>query len=479
MQISETRLRKIIYAMLAESKSDMRSSMTNIGKRLAAASDGVYKLGSLFTGQKSRNAPHIRMNVNNDTGDDKLDVKNKETSLNLSKSDFLKYIEAAGLEFTGDIIPRLSTPPEGQAGIPVGNDKQLSKSRDAYRVKDPGSGEEYYVVFAGGSTTSLEAAQIQGISDQLRALIVDGSALLISPDPSSEFDELRRPRWVRTIEKVPGTPKADAKMPGVNGEYDSIYISLKGGTQAKHHQQWSGFTQHADYGIIRDFVKRVISVSDVNDGKIYLPSDGKTRPFHMEMGNSPEEMSLKTLSVYGPDALPINQKNFGVDKIHMVVQAPMPQITAVDPGTAEALRDEFVEFSTIPGEMIYTLGGAHKVSYPEIPEGSYTPVLHARYDGTSRLKIGNLADASFLEKVGLDPSESTKGVRFLVYPTDKLPKRSLDIEAYELAPFTGGLEGDALEKIKRVPQKDSIVTAEALRLYVRNMLLEFYQNENN
>lgn len=477
MQISESRLRKIIYAMLTES----RSSMKDIGARLAASSGNVYKLSpNLSTGKKARNAPHIRLNVNNDTGDKSIDDKNKEVALNLSKSGFLEYIKEAGLEFTGDIVPRLVTPPEGQAGIPSGNNKQLSKSRDAYRVKDPGSGEEYYVVFAGGSTTSLEAAQIQGISDQLRALIADGSALLISPDPSSEFDELRRPRWVKTIEKVSGTPKADAKMPGVNGEYDSIYISLKGGTEAKHHQQWAGFTQHADYRIIRDFVKRVISVSDVKDGEIYLPrGESAATPFHQEMDNSPEETALKTLSVYGPDALPINQKNFGINKIHMVVQAPMPQIAAVSAGEAEALRNEFVAFSEIPDEMIYTLQGAHKVSYPEIPAGGYAPVLHARFDKSSNLRIGNLADASFLEEVGLDPSESTKGVRFLVYPTDKLPKTSVDIEEYELTPFTGGLEGDALDRIKKVPQRDSIVTAEALRLYVRNMLLEFYQNENH
>ena len=85
MQISESRLRKIIYAMLTES----RSSMKDIGARLAASSGNVYKLSpNLSTGKKARNAPHIRLNVNNDTGDKSIDDKNKEVALNLSKSGF-------------------------------------------------------------------------------------------------------------------------------------------------------------------------------------------------------------------------------------------------------------------------------------------------------------------------------------------------------------------------------------------------------
>ncbi len=443
-------LEEYIRGLLLEAGFD---TFSNIAARISKAS-GIE--GGVTIYKKGSGTGHVRLAVAKESeGGDPAKAKA------LQDKDREDILRRAGYDVVG-VIPKGARP-------------EISQAFPVFKIVPKGAkfADPIPVVFGGAERIGAEKIAIDGIAEQLKGLIPeDDSSILISPDPTSEIRELRRPRWVKSISKVSGTPKADAKMMGAMDDRDDIYLSLKGGTEAKHHQQWSGFTQFSNKRIIRDFAKRILNASQIKDGAIHLPrGEDAAVPFHHGLGLSPDEFELKIMSVYGPNAFPINDSGFGIDKVHLVLQAPVPDVSLVAPDVDEALRKDFVELSKLPDQKIYTLLGAHKVSYPNIPQGSYEPVLHARYDSSSPLKIGQFVDARFLEDIGLDPKKSAKGVRFLIYPKDKLPKSSKDITTYELEPLArAGAVGDPDDLIpQKVPQLDAVTEA-ALREYIRYLL---------
>ena len=429
--ITENILREMVRKLLTEAES-----RTSAGRKIAASSGGVYKVGSY----RSDNAPQIRLTVNANTDDTEANQANRKAAKTLSKEDLLGFIRAAGFEPTGEVIPKATKPP--------GSDKMLSGSFDGYTIRlDDGS--EHYVVFAGGIKTGKEQVSIDAMGDQINQL--GGEAgVMISPDPQSQIPEIRRPRFVRAPINVSGTPKADTVMPGVKGDKDSIYMSLKAGETPKDHQQWSGATQFNDHPDVRDFVKQIVGISETEAGKVNLPRGKRAAiGFYKPIGNSPIENELKIWALYGTDAVPVNETGFSPEKIHLVVQKDRPDIVPLSDAESAKLASEFPEAA---GQKIFTVQGAHKVSYPNIPGGGYAPYLHARYDSSSKLKISQFLDDAFMKEVGLDPSVGVKGVRFLVFPKDKLPTTSQDITKYRVGAF-----GDVVEAYIRKIIRESLL----------------------
>ena len=425
--ITEKRLRQIVRGVLSE------ASRAELERRIATASGGVYKAGG---GGRTGNAQQLRLTVNADTGDTAQNTANKEAAKKMSQADLTKLITTAGLEFTGEVVPKAAKGPDGKA---------FSGSFDAYKVKDPEDGAEHFVVFAGGVKTTKEQIAIDAMAQQVGELDA-GKGIMFSPDPNSKIAELRRPRLVRAPENVTGTPKADTVMQGVAGPKDSVYMSLKAGDTPKDHQQWSGATKFNQHTSVRDFVKQIVGVSETEAGKVKLPRGKRAAiGFYKPLGDSPIETDLKIWSLYGTKALPVNEVNFSPEKIHLIVQKDRPDIVELSSSEASKLAAEFPEAY---GQKIFTVQGAHKVSYPGIPVGGYAPYLHARYDSSSALQIGQFLDDDFMEQVGLSPAESVRGVRFLVYPKDKLPKTSQDISRYRAGAF-GAVEEAQIRRIVR------------------------------
>ena len=429
--MNEVYLRQLVQEILSEAAMTFASVADAISKQSA----GVYKPGA------GRGGGHVRLSV--DTESSVSDARSVAKAM--TDEGYRDILASAGFEVLEVLPPK---------AITAGREVPFSGSFKTYMVRPTGdaSSELIPVVFAGAQKTKKEEIAIGAINDQIKAMSASEKTkyILLSPNPLSSIEEVRRPRFVLEIKIVTGTPKADAVATGWGAD-DNIYLSLKGGSTAKHHQQWSGFTQFSEINVTRDFVKSIVGMSEIRDGEIHLPKGEKSAlPFHQALRDSPDEEMLKVKGVYGPDAFPIIDGGFGINKVHIVVQSDHPKVVEVEGAIAERLRSDWA----IPDEeKIYTLEGAHKVSYPNIPAESYSPHMHARYDSSSKLKIAQFLDPAFMKKVGLDPNRATKGVRFLIFPRDKLPKNSQDVSRYGAAAF-----GTVEERL--------------VRKYIRNMIIE-------
>ena len=410
MRITESHLRRYLRKIILESESKLKKA--DVASKIAASSDGVYKPGSY------RGAPQIRLTVSS--------TEYAEKAKKLSREEKKDILRKAGYDVV-EVIPKPS---------------EFSGSFDAFLispVNDKDAPLRYPVVFGGAEKIGRELAAIGAMADQISKLGEGG--ILISPDPNSEFAELRRPRLVMPPKKVGGTPKADVEFPGASDQ-DTIYMSLKAGTRPKDHQQWSGMTKFNNSQKVRDFVKQIVGISETEEGQIKLPRDARAAmAFHQKLGDSPIEQELKIWSLYGTKSFPIVASNFSEEKIHLIVQADRPDIALLSSSETEKLHQEFPESA---GKPIYTVLGAHKVSYPQIPTSGYDPVLHVRY-ASDGVKIGQFLDDKFMREMGIDPAVAYKGVRFLVFPEDKLPAKSLDISKYQAGVF-GKVEDGLLRR---------------------------------
>jgi len=410
MRITESHLRKRLRKIVLEfaTKKDIASAIAN-------ASDGIFRPGG-----SSRGAPQVRLAV--------AGTEQAEKAKKLSREEKKDILRKAGYDVI-EVIPKPS---------------EFSGSFDAFRIVPTNDADvaPQVVVFAGAEKIGRELVAIGAMADQISKLGEGG--ILISPDPNSEFAELRRPRLVKPPEKVSGTPKADVMFPGVSAQ-DTIYMSLKAGSKPKDHQQWSGVTKFNNSPRVRDFVKQIVGISEIEEERIKLPRDARAAmAFHQELGDSPIEQELKIWSLYGVDSFPLKPSGFSEEKIHLIVQADRPDIALLSPSETEKLHREFPESA---GEPIYTILGAHKVSYPQIPTTGYEPYLHARY-ANDGLKVGQFLDDDFINQLGIEKEASLKGVRFLVYPKDKLPAKSQDISKYQVGVF-GTVEEAMLRKYIR------------------------------
>jgi len=371
----------------------LEASKASIGRKIAASSGGVYKYAST-----SRGAPHVRLTVDASTDPDA-----GKKAKSLSEEDFKTMLQNAGFKVTAT-VPKGTAAPEFE--------ETFSAKFPAFKVENPEDGSEQYVVFAGGESTDKEKAQTAALAQALSDL----GPILIVPDPTSSLEELRRPRRIIGVENVSGTPKADIFLKAEN-DADNVYISLKDGTTAKSFQQYGGMTKLANNPDVLKFFKDVIASSEVLSPKkikLAAPSFFRTLPKNSE---------LAIVGVYGPDAYPISDsdKPFGVNKVHILLQAVLPEVTPLS-------EKEASQYNLDSSEVIYKLSGSHVVSYPIIPDGDYAPVMHARPDGSSKLSIGKFMSAQELKTAGLQSSIS--GVRFLIYPEAKLPTTSQDLDAY-------------------------------------------------
>jgi len=388
--MNEELIRQIIRESLM-----LEASKASVGSKIAASSGGVYKYAST-----SRGAPHVRLTV-----DAKTDPEAGKKAKSFREEDFKAILKKAGFAVIS-MLPKGITAPEF--------DETFSSKFPAYKVADPEDGSEQYVVFAGGEATDKEKAQTAALSQALADL---GDILLV-PDPDSSLEELRRPRRIIGVENVSDTPKADIFLKSDN-EADNVYISLKDGKNVKSFQQYGGMTKLIDKPEVLQFFKDVILSSEVlSPNKIKLAAPSFFRSL-------PENSELAVLGVYGSDAYPISETGFGVNKVHMLLQAVLPEVTPLSDDVSNAIKSQYGVSDDKP---VYRLVGSHVVSYPDIPGEEYAPVMHARPDGSSKLSIGKFLTKEELASAGL--AASISGVRFLIYPKGKLSGTSQDLDTY-------------------------------------------------
>lgn len=289
-----------------------------------------------------------------------------------------------------------------------------SGSTPTYAFKDPSNDTRYFIVIGGGAKTTKEELQTQA----LRKTLSDLGEIMLVPDPNSQLKDLRRPRKILGVENVKGTPKADIFLKSDN-EADNIYLSLKDGSTVKQFQQYGGMTNLANRPEVLKFFKDVITASKVvAPNKIELPVPSFFRQL-------PPDSELAVIGVYGPDAYPISGEGFGLNKVHMLLQAPVPTVKPIPEQEAAGIKDQFGIGADTP---IYKLIGAHVVTYPNIPSEEYTPVMHARPDNSTKLSVGKFMSDAERKKMGL--ANSISGVRFLLFPKGKLPGTTQDLDAY-------------------------------------------------
>jgi len=153
------------------------------------------------------------------------------------------------------------------------------------------------------------------------------------------------------IEKVPGTPKADAVL--VTSTNDRGYLSLKASDQPGQMQQWGGITKIVDDPEVVKFVKDVRTIVSQSEGKIL--------PFPVYRSIGPV---LQLQIVYGDRGSPQNT----VDAV----------IATRGKIKLRRVKKNTFEFLVSSGEIHY---------YPELPGDDWEPVLLAR-PGASRSDLG-------------------------------------------------------------------------------------------
>ncbi len=398
--MNEERLRQIIRQIVSEAvsdaiePSDFSSDVKNKITNAIGTADGVdigANISVNFQRKRGGGLYHVRTQPVGSAG--------SESPLTPEK--LFAALESAGFVAAGD---------DGYKSTSI----MASGKTPTYAFKDPATDTRYFIVIGGGAKTTKEELQTQALQKTLADL---GEVMLV-PDPNSQFDDLRRPRKILGVENVKGTPKADIFLKSDN-EADNVYLSLKDGSTVKQFQQYGGMTNLANRPEVLTFFKDVITASEVvAPNKIQLPAAS----FFREL---PAESELAVLGVYGPDAYPISGEGFGLNKVHMLLQAPVPTIEPLPEKESAAIKNQF----GMPGnDPVYKLVGAHVVTYPNIPSEEYAPVMHARPDNSTKLSVGKfMSDAERKEK-GL--ANSISGVRFLIFPKGKLPSTTQDLDTF-------------------------------------------------
>ena len=155
------------------------------------------------------------------------------------------------------------------------------------------------------------------------------------------------------IEKVGGTPKADAMLVDDKG-VSVAYVSLKASDTAKQMQQWGGITKFVNDPEVSSFVNDV--------AKIVTDSTNQILPYPVFRGISSKE--LKTQIVYGDGSSPQETVDVIIASLGNITLKPMGK--------------NLFMFDVTSGEIHYN---------PELPGDDWDPVLLAR-PGASRKDLG-------------------------------------------------------------------------------------------
>jgi len=391
--MNEERLRQIIRQIISEAAIDATEPSDFSSAVKGKISSAIKKV-----------APDVNVNFQRKRGGGLYHVRTQPSSSGaspLSPEQLFAALESEGFVAAGD---------DGFKSTSV----LASGSTPTYAFKDPSTDTRYFIVIGGGAKTTKEELQTQALQKTLSDL---GEVMLV-PDPNSQFEDLRRPRKILGVENVKGTPKADIFLRSDN-EADNVYLSLKDGSTVKQFQQYGGMTNLADRPEVLTFFKDVISSSEVvAPNKIQLPAPSFFRQL-------PPDSELALLGVYGPDAYPISGEGFGLNKVHMLLQAPVPTVEPLPEQEAAGIKDQFGIGADTP---VYKLVGAHVVTYPNIPSEEYAPVMHARPDNSTKLSVGKFMSDAERKEMGL--ASSISGVRFLIFPKGKLPSTTQDLDTY-------------------------------------------------
>jgi hypothetical protein len=114
-----------------------------------------------------------------------------------------------------------------------------------------------------------------------------------------------------SVEKVPGTPKADFVVKDRAGK-PTYYISHKKGNSPKDFQQWGGATEHRDHPAVQDFVK---TLKDRHPEGI----SGSTVGRELNMNNR-EHSQLAHRAVFGVQH---GGENYSTQNVHSVLAGEM------------------------------------------------------------------------------------------------------------------------------------------------------------
>ena len=253
--------------------------------------------------------------------------------------------------------------------------------------KQPYSGED--------GRLGHEYSTVSSLNQQIKTKKKEKDSIQISCNDGNIYD-------ITSVEKVPGTSKADIVLKDKDGK-ECIWISLKKGTTIKQFGGYGGISQkylskakenksieQADIELAEEFAHsfaNYLSSNNIEHFKGHWPSQDETENYKI----SP---NLQRMALYGKESdLTGKEKNkeFSKDKCNYVIQTD-----------SEKLKIEEIK------DGIYVLTGAHILSYPEIPHDDYEPVFGAR-------------TANDRQSYGL------KGIRIGIFPKGFLPKTSNEV----------------------------------------------------
>ena len=267
--------------------------------------------------------------INLEVGSSSKDVRIQPIGV-FDQSKFSQTLEDAGLTVIKIVRP--------------GEEGSTSGQLRTYIVQDENKNEYSVVLGKGkGFGTMDEDLVLNNLEDQVKALLLQNDVEYITIDINGYSQK------IDNIKSTPGTPKSD-----FNFTYKGkpvLFISHKAGKKASDYQQYGGTTCKSGKDVchheeVEEFIAQI---------KDMYP-DGM--PPGKSLWKRIRDPELKKLSLYGMDY----GKEYGVDNVNAFYQGNMTIVPSSDD--------------------TYELKAHHVVYNGDIPEGSYEPVLYARYSGS-------------------------------------------------------------------------------------------------
>ena len=253
-----------------------------------------------------------------------------------------------------------------------GEEGSTSGQLRTYIVQDENKNEYSVVLGKGkGFGTVDEDLVLNNLEDQVKALLLQNDVEYITIDINGYSQK------IDNIKTTTGTPKSD-----FNFTYKGkpvLFISHKAGKRASDYQQYGGITCKSGEDICKheEVEEFVAQIKDMyRDG---MPP-GKS------LWKKIRDPELKKLSLYGENY----GKEYGINNVNGLYQGNI---------TIDPLSDD-----------VYKLEAHHILYNGDIPEGSYEPVLYARYSGS---RGGN---------------HGIKDLRTAILPLAKVSKNTQDIK---------------------------------------------------
>lgn len=207
------------------------------------------------------------------------------------------------------------------------------------------NGVKVYLKTNNADVMRCENVALQTLDDRLKA------AYQKTPEVTIVLDNGKEIKNPIGVFKTPGTPKSDFYLKNESG--DELHISHKKGTKPGHFQQWSGMTENAISSNV--YAQQFQTEMRRNYGEL---RNGDA--IAMRIPDSREGEELKMMAVYGIDA---TTGQNGVNCVDCLIQGT-PELQMIDDGKYRL---------TCTNDMVY--------SYPNIPSGSYEPVMSIIYKG--------------------------------------------------------------------------------------------------